>query len=49
MNLDTILFFIVVAGLLLFTFLIYIGRKRKKSISERKARIKNQWRNRLED
>ncbi|MCK6543381.1 LPXTG cell wall anchor domain-containing protein [bacterium] len=49
MNLDTILFFIVVVGLLSFTFLIYIGRKRKKSIGARKERIKNQWRNRLEE
>lgn len=47
MNSEVLNILLIFIGLVSFTFMIYISRKQRKRIGDRKDRIKNNWRDRL--
>jgi preprotein translocase subunit YajC len=48
MNDEVLNILLIFIGLVSFTFMIYISRRQKKKIGDRKDRIKNKWRDRIE-
>ena len=44
---NTTLIVIITAGLVLFTFMLYISRRSKKAVKKRRSRIIDDWKDRL--
>ncbi len=40
---------IIAIGLIAFTYMIWVSRSKKKTLSDKRRRIKDQWRRRFED
>lgn len=47
MSSDSINIIVIFFGLIAFTYMIYLSRRQKKKLGDRKNKIKHEWRDRL--